>query len=86
MNEPTKNIYDRYDFSECSVQYANCHVISHSPREFFLTFGMHNPPNEKIHAVAQVILTEQHLVELILSLQSQLKQLKQRQGESQKEK
>jgi len=74
MSEEIKNMYDAYEFPQgFEPKFSNMHVISHSHREFFITFGVGNPPRKKLLPVAQVILTKEHLVELILNLQTQLK-------------
>ncbi|MDD5729829.1 MAG: hypothetical protein PHN57_01680 [Candidatus Omnitrophica bacterium] len=82
MSEGIRNIYDNYDFSQgFEPKFSNLHVISHSPREFFITFGSLHPPRQKPVALTQIILTKEHLMELILNLQTQLKQFNEEQGQ-----
>ncbi len=74
MSEPLRDIYQDYVFPEdFEPRFCNAHIISHSPREIFITFGCIHPPLKKIKAVSQIIITREHLLELIMNLQSQLK-------------
>lgn len=75
MNEQ-KNIFDVWEFPEgLEPRFTNAHIVSHTPREFFITFGVASPPRKKMTAVAGLILTREHVMELVLNLQSQLKKL-----------
>jgi hypothetical protein len=81
MPEEIKNLYDAYEFPQnFEPKFSNTHIISHSPREFFLTFGVGHPPRQKLTPVVQIALTKEHLMELILNLQSQVKKFNEEQG------
>jgi hypothetical protein len=81
MPEEIKNPYDAYEFPQnFEPKFSNVHAISHTPREFFITFGVGSPPRQKLTPIAQIVLTKEHLMELILNLQSQLKQFNEGQG------
>ncbi len=82
MNEDFKNLYDMYEFpQDWEPAFANMHIISHSPREFFLTFGIARPPSPKIFPLMQVVMTRDHVMELMLNLQSQLKKFDEEHGQ-----
>jgi hypothetical protein len=81
MTEDIKNIYDTYEFpQDFKPQFSNVHAVSHSAREFFLTFGVMHPPRIKPSSVSQIIMTKEHVVELILNLQTQLKKFNEETG------
>lgn len=81
MPEEMKNIYDTFEFpQDFEPKFSNTHVISHSPREFFITFGVLYPPRLKSSAIVQLVVTKEHIMELILNLQTQLKQFNDKQG------
>ena len=81
MAEEIKNIYDTYEFpQDFKSQFSNVHAVSHSAREFFITFGVINPPRIKSYPVSQIIMTKEHVVELILNLQTQLKKFNEEAG------
>lgn len=76
MTTEQKNVYDMWEFPEgFESKFANAHIISHTPREVFITFGVVSPPRRKMMPVAGIVLTTEHVMELILNLQSQLKKL-----------
>ena len=81
MAEETKNLYDAWEFPQSlEPKFSNVHIISHTPREYFITFGVGHPPQQKLAPIVQLVLTKEHLMELILNLQSQLKQSNEGQG------
>jgi hypothetical protein len=81
MDEEIRNPYEAWEFpQDFQPRFSNVHIISHSPREFFLTFGVGHPPYPKIAPIVQIALTKEHLMELILNLQAQLRQVSGDQG------
>ena len=75
MPDELKNPYEAWDFPPIfEPKFTNAHIISHTPREFCISFGVTHPPSLKVTPVVQVLLTKEHLMELILNMQSQLKQ------------
>ncbi len=81
MPEEIKNPYDDWEFPlNFEPRFSNIHIIGHTSREFFITFGIANPPRKKFMAITQLVLTKEHLVELILNLQSQLTKFNEDQG------
>lgn len=74
-NSPNaQNLYEVYEDSPALVPaYSTVHIITHTPREFYITFGQHFPPQNKAKVVAKLILTEAHLQELYLNIGLQLK-------------
>ena len=81
MAEEMKNLYDAWEFPQnLEPKFSNAHIISRGPREFFITFGVAHPPRQKLSPIVQIVLTKEHLMELTLNLQSQLKQSNEEQG------
>jgi hypothetical protein len=75
MSANAYNLYDTVEYpAGFESKFSNTHLITHTNREFFLTFGIAHPPKQKITPVAQLILTRDHAVELVLNLQAQIKQ------------
>lgn len=75
-NKPI-NFYDFYDFKpDQQVEYVNCHVVQHTPREIMIVLGCWNPPNPKAKVVTKLIMHPLHALELINNLKSQLDALK----------
>ena len=76
MADELRNPYEAWDFPPIfEPKFTNAHIISHTPREFCISFGVTHPPSDKVTPVVQLVLTKEHLMELILNMQSQLKQL-----------
>jgi hypothetical protein len=75
MPDEIRNPYEAWDFPPVfEPKFTNAHIISHTPREFFISLGVTHPPSNKVAPVVQLVLTKEHLMELVLNLQSQLKQ------------
>lgn len=76
--EPVKSVnpvnpYGNYIIPENVVRgYSNQHIIVGTPKELQITFGVICPPETKVQAIAQIILTERHAIELIHNLQCQV--------------
>jgi hypothetical protein len=75
MADDLVNPYQAWDFPQVfEPKFTNAHIISHTPREFCLSFGVSHPPSAKVTPVVQLVLTREHMMELVLSMQFQLKQ------------
>lgn len=73
MSQAPINPYANFEYTdEVKTAYSNNHCISHTNKEFILTFGCHHPPHNKVQVVAQVIMTERHLLELEMNIKKQL--------------
>jgi len=74
MPEQPANPYGFWDFpSVFEPKFTNAHIVTRTSREFILSFGVAHPPNERITPVVQLVMTKEHLLELVLNLQAQLK-------------
>lgn len=74
MPEQPTNPYGFWDFPPVfEPKFTNAHIVSRTPREFILSFGVAHPPSERIAPVVQLVMTKEHLLELVLNLQTQLK-------------
>ena len=81
MPDDLRNPYETWDFPPIfEPKFTNTHIISHTLREFCISFGVSHPPTQKVTPVVQLLLTKEHLMELILNLQSQLKQFNENTG------
>ncbi|MCG8430258.1 MAG: DUF3467 domain-containing protein [Candidatus Omnitrophica bacterium] len=82
MSQQAKNPYEFWEFpAGFESKFTNAHIISHTAREFFITFGVGCPPKRKMTPVAQIVLTREHALELVLNLQSQLKKFQREKGD-----
>ncbi|GEM_PF-5789669 len=79
MPESKPNLFQPWEFPpEAEPKFVNAHVINWNGRELYLAFGLGRPhkllagDEKHIKAVSQVILTKEHLQELVLNLQKQL--------------
>jgi hypothetical protein len=74
MTDHGKYQFDNYAFPpDFRPLFTNTHVMSSNEREFFITFGCIHPPNKDVKSVAQLVLSRDHVMELIFNLQNQLR-------------
>lgn len=85
MPEEARSPFEAWEFPpNFGPIFTNAHIMAHNRREFFLTFGVAHPPHPKLRPVVQVVMTKEHVMELILNLQMQLKKFNEEQGSSQR--
>ena len=53
-------------------QFVVGHWLIHTPREFHLDFAYLDPSKNKLVVAARLVMTREHLIELIFNLQKQL--------------
>ena len=71
------NAYDFYEgIDAIKPEYSNAHLVSHSNRDIFITFGNSFPPDQRIKTVSRLFLNPVTAHELVLNLQSQLQKFK----------
>ena len=72
MADESESTYKDYEFPpDFEPKFVTSSNVAHSEREFYLTFGCLIPHKKKIKAVAQLIVTPQHLLELMVILNRQ---------------
>lgn len=74
---PKPEIYN-YDVGGLDeYKYATNIVVSHSPREFYISF-LCGRPYERARCVARLIVSEQHAAEIVAVMAQQLEKFRQK--------
>ena len=75
------DLYEQFEFpQDFKPDFCNSVIISHTDKEFYITFGIGYPSSKKVKVINQIIVTPTHLQEIILTMQNQLKQQKENKG------